>query len=178
MRSLVSVEHSQNAPRGEKAESTRRIERATSAALAMQRRDWEQGVFAQAMLQSGQRELLIQLTKAAMVQQTPDGRMGVVVNGGPKDDESAARFGRPSGTRNPILSAIPGFRYARPWAIFERSLRELCFRPQSIAEFSGQILRARYVSLRMRSHGMSADSAPSVHRGQFGSQAGKHIEGH
>ena len=37
------------------------------------------------MLQSGQRELLIQLTKAAMVQQTPDGRMGVVVNGGPTD---------------------------------------------------------------------------------------------
>ncbi len=108
MRSLVSVEHSQNAPRGEKAESTRRIERATSAALAMQRRDWEQGVFAQAMLQSGQRELLIQLTKAAMVQQTPDGRMGVVVNGGPKDDESAARFGRPSGTRNPICLLFQG----------------------------------------------------------------------
>ena len=51
----------------------------------MQRRDWEQGIFAQAMLQSGQRELLIQLTKAAIVQQTPDGRMGVLVNGGPTD---------------------------------------------------------------------------------------------
>lgn len=51
----------------------------------MQRRDWEQGIFAQAMLQSGQRDLLIQLTKAAMVQQTPDGRMGVVVSGGPTD---------------------------------------------------------------------------------------------
>jgi unsaturated rhamnogalacturonyl hydrolase len=37
------------------------------------------------MLQSGQRERLILLTKAAMVQQTPDGRMGVVVNGGPTD---------------------------------------------------------------------------------------------
>ena len=37
------------------------------------------------MLQSGQRELLIQLTKAAVVQQTPDGRMAVVVNGGPTD---------------------------------------------------------------------------------------------
>ncbi len=51
----------------------------------MQRRDWEQGILAQAMLQSGQREKLIQLTKAAMVQQTPDGRMGVVVSGGPTD---------------------------------------------------------------------------------------------
>lgn len=58
---------------------------ATAAGMAMQRRDWEQGVFAQAMLQSGQRERLIQLTRAAMVQQIPDGRMGVVVNGGPTD---------------------------------------------------------------------------------------------
>jgi rhamnogalacturonyl hydrolase YesR len=68
-----------------KAESTRRIERATAAGLAMQRRDWEQGIFAQALMQSGQRERLIQLTKAAMVLQTPDGRMGVVGNGGPTD---------------------------------------------------------------------------------------------
>jgi unsaturated rhamnogalacturonyl hydrolase len=67
------------------SESTRRIERATSAALAMQRRDWEQGIFAQALLQSAQRERLIQVTNAAMVQQTPDGRMGVVVSGGPTD---------------------------------------------------------------------------------------------
>ena len=66
-------------------ESVQRLERATSAGLALQRRDWEQGIFAQAMLQSGQRERLILLTKAAMVQQTPDGRMGVVVNGGPTD---------------------------------------------------------------------------------------------
>ncbi len=51
----------------------------------MQRRDWEQGILAQALLQSGQRERLIQLTKAAMVQQTADGRMGVVVSGGPTD---------------------------------------------------------------------------------------------
>jgi rhamnogalacturonyl hydrolase YesR len=51
----------------------------------MQRRDWEQGIFAQALMQSGQRERLIQLTKAAMVQQTPDGRMGVVVSGGSTD---------------------------------------------------------------------------------------------
>ena len=70
---------------GQNRESTRRIERATSAALAMQRKDWEQGIFAQSLLQSGQRERLIQVTRAAMVQQTPDGRMGVVVSGGPTD---------------------------------------------------------------------------------------------
>ena len=51
----------------------------------MQRRDWEQGIFAQAMLESGQREKLIQLTRAAVVQQTGDGRMAVVVNGGVTD---------------------------------------------------------------------------------------------
>src|SRR5579872_2150151 len=64
------------------SESAKRIELATAAGMAMQRRDWEQGIFAQAMLQSGQRDLLIQLTRGAMVQQMGDGRMGVVVSGG------------------------------------------------------------------------------------------------
>jgi rhamnogalacturonyl hydrolase YesR len=68
-----------------KPESARRIELATMAALTMQRKDWEQGILAHAMLQSGQRERLIQLTRAAMVQQVPDGRMGVVVSGGVTD---------------------------------------------------------------------------------------------
>ncbi|WP_348263604.1 glycoside hydrolase family 88 protein [Telmatobacter sp. DSM 110680] len=80
-----SAELTQNTPSRKTSESAERIERATSAALAMQRRDWEQGIFAQALLQSGQRERLIQLTKAAMMQQVPDGRMAVVVNGGPTD---------------------------------------------------------------------------------------------
>ena len=70
---------------GATSESAQRIEKATQAALTMQRKDWEQGIFAQALMQSGQRERLIQVTRAAMVQQTPDGRMGVVVAGGPTD---------------------------------------------------------------------------------------------
>lgn len=70
---------------GAASESARQIELATAAGMAMQRRDWEQGIFAQAMLASGQRDNLIQLTRAAMVQQTADGRMGVVVSGGPTD---------------------------------------------------------------------------------------------
>jgi rhamnogalacturonyl hydrolase YesR len=68
-----------------KAESARRIEKATAAAMAMQRRDWEQGILAQAMLEAGDRERVILLTRAAMVQQTPDGRLGVVVSGSPTD---------------------------------------------------------------------------------------------
>src|SRR6478609_5880177 len=70
---------------GAASESARRIELATTAGMGMQRRDWEQGIFAQSMLDSGQQEKLIQLTRAAMVQQTADGRMGVLVSGGPTD---------------------------------------------------------------------------------------------
>jgi rhamnogalacturonyl hydrolase YesR len=83
--SLLAEPAQQPSARIQNSEIVKPIERATSAGLALQRRDWEQGIFAQAMLQSGQRDKLIQLTRAAMVQQTPDGRMGVVVNGGPTD---------------------------------------------------------------------------------------------
>jgi rhamnogalacturonyl hydrolase YesR len=62
-----------------------RIAKAAAAAMAMQRRDWEQGILAQAMLEADDREKVILLTKAAMVQRTQDGRMGVVVSGSPTD---------------------------------------------------------------------------------------------
>jgi rhamnogalacturonyl hydrolase YesR len=67
------------------SESQRSIQRAMAAAMAMQRRDWEQGILAQAVLEAGDRERVILLTRAAMVQRTPDGRLGVVVSGGPAD---------------------------------------------------------------------------------------------
>jgi rhamnogalacturonyl hydrolase YesR len=69
----------------EQDESRKRIEKAKRAALAMQRRDWEQGILAQALLEVGDREGVILLTRAAMMQATPDGRMGVVVSGGVTD---------------------------------------------------------------------------------------------
>ena len=53
--------------------------------MAMQRRDWEQGVLAQAMLEADCREEVILLTKAAIVLRTPDGRLGVQVSGSPTD---------------------------------------------------------------------------------------------
>jgi rhamnogalacturonyl hydrolase YesR len=53
--------------------------------MAMQRRDWEQGILAEAMVEAGDRERVILLTRAAMVQRTPDGRLGVVVSGGTTD---------------------------------------------------------------------------------------------
>ena len=67
------------------SESEARIRKAAKAAMAMQRRDWEQGILAQAMLEAGDRESVILLTRAAMVQKTPDGRLGVVVSGSPTD---------------------------------------------------------------------------------------------
>jgi rhamnogalacturonyl hydrolase YesR len=74
-----------NTTNNPQSESARRIELATAAALAMQRRDWEQGTLAQAMVEAGDRHRTILLTKAAIVQKTPDGRLGVVVSGSPTD---------------------------------------------------------------------------------------------
>jgi unsaturated rhamnogalacturonyl hydrolase len=62
-----------------------RIEKAATAALALQRRDWEQGILAQAFLEAGNPEQVFLLTRAALVQRTPDGRLGVVVSGGTTD---------------------------------------------------------------------------------------------
>ena len=73
------------APLKPSPEATRCIAKATAAAMAMQRRDWEQGILAQALLEAGDRERVILLTKAAIVQRAPDGRLGVVISGGPTD---------------------------------------------------------------------------------------------
>lgn len=61
------------------------VAKAARAALALQRRDWEQGTLAQAFLELGDMEQVVLLTKAALIQRTPDGRMGVVVEGSPTD---------------------------------------------------------------------------------------------
>ena len=67
------------------SETERRIKLAAAAGLAMQRRDWEQGVLAQAFFEAGDDDNVIRLTKAAIVQRAPDGRLGVVDNGSPTD---------------------------------------------------------------------------------------------
>jgi len=82
--SAIEGEKGQRDARGI-TESKRRIFRATAAAMSLQRRDWEQGILAQAMLRVGEREKVILLTKAAIVQRTPDGRLGVVISGSPTD---------------------------------------------------------------------------------------------
>lgn len=67
------------------SESQRRIKLAAAAGLAMQRRDWEHGTLAQAFLEAGDDESVVRLTKAAIVQRVPDGRLGVMDKGSPTD---------------------------------------------------------------------------------------------
>jgi rhamnogalacturonyl hydrolase YesR len=77
----------------------------------MQRKDWEQGILAQALLEADQREQVILLTKSAIVQQTQDGRLGVVVSGGPTDPAMGGEAYAKAAewTRDPqILTAVDG----------------------------------------------------------------------
>ena len=102
-------------------EATRRIEMATAAAMAMQRRDWEQGILAQALLESGDWERVILLTKGAIAQSAPDGRIAVVVSGGPTDAamggeaywRAAERMGDP-GMKEAVLGLLEYILHRAP----------------------------------------------------------------
>jgi rhamnogalacturonyl hydrolase YesR len=59
------------------------------AMLAMQRRAWEQGVAAQALLESGETDLALLLAKDAVVNQLKDGRLGLNEGKGPVADPAA-----------------------------------------------------------------------------------------
>lgn len=54
-----------------------RIQKVIRAMLAMERRAWEQGVAAQALLESGETDLAVLLAKDAVVNQLKDGRLGL-----------------------------------------------------------------------------------------------------
>jgi rhamnogalacturonyl hydrolase YesR len=54
------------------------MEKVAEAALSMQRHSWEQGILAQAFLDMDDRERLILMTKSAIVERAPDGRLAVV----------------------------------------------------------------------------------------------------
>ena len=64
----------------------RKVERAM---LAMQRRAWEQGVAAQALLELGEGELVVLLARDALVNQAKDGRLGLNGDKGPVADPAA-----------------------------------------------------------------------------------------
>lgn len=66
--------------RMEKDGRAERVENVKSAMLAMQRRSWEQGVAAQALLEMGETELVILFAKEAVQLQHSDGRLAIVAN--------------------------------------------------------------------------------------------------
>jgi len=70
-------------------DTTVRIQKVIRAMLAMQRRAWEQGVAAQALLELGETDLAILLAKDAVVNQLKDGRLGLNEGKGPVADPAA-----------------------------------------------------------------------------------------
>jgi unsaturated rhamnogalacturonyl hydrolase len=70
-------------------DSETRIKKVIRAMLAMQRRAWEQGVAAQALLELGETELTVLLAKDALVNQSKDGRLGLNGDRGPVADPAS-----------------------------------------------------------------------------------------
>jgi unsaturated rhamnogalacturonyl hydrolase len=70
-------------------ESDERIQKVMHAMLAMQRRAWEQGVAAQAMLELGETDLVVLLARDAVVNQLKDGRLGLNEGRGPVTDPAS-----------------------------------------------------------------------------------------
>lgn len=66
------------AQRPEKPALREKIEKVKRAMLSMQRYAWEQGVAAQAMLESGETDWVILMAKDAVLRQLEDGRLAVV----------------------------------------------------------------------------------------------------
>ncbi len=69
------------------------LKKVMQAMLAMQRRAWEQGVAAQALLELGEHELMVLLAKDAVVNQLKDGRLGL--NEGDRPVTDPASNGEP-----------------------------------------------------------------------------------
>ena len=83
------------APAAEDATSL--VRKVTTAMLAMQRRAWEQGVAAQALLEQGETDLVVLFAKDAIVNQAKDGRLGLNGDKGPVTD--------PASNGEPVLFA-------------------------------------------------------------------------
>src|SRR5512133_640879 len=76
-----------------KVGKTDTIQKVMNAMLAMQRRAWEQGVASQALLELGEKDLVILMAKDAVVNQRKDGRLGL--NEGDKPIADPASNGEP-----------------------------------------------------------------------------------
>jgi rhamnogalacturonyl hydrolase YesR len=73
------------------------VQKAKTAMLAMQRRAWEQGIASQALLELGERDLVVLLARDALVNQAKDGRLGLNGDKGPVCD--------PASNGEPVLFA-------------------------------------------------------------------------
>jgi len=74
-------------------EKTDTVRKVMNAMLSMQRRAWEQGVASQALLELGEKELVILMAKDAVVNQKKDGRLGL--NEGDRPVTDPASNGEP-----------------------------------------------------------------------------------
>ena len=80
-----------------RAEKNDTIQKVLFGMLSMQRRAWEQGVASQALLELGEKELVILLAKDAVVNQKKDGRLGLNEGDRPVAD--------PASNGEPVLQA-------------------------------------------------------------------------
>ena len=76
-----------------------RLHKVMHAMLAMQRRAWEQGVAAQALLELGETDLVVLLAKDAVVNQLKDGRLGL--------NEGDRAVADPASNGEPLLLCRP-----------------------------------------------------------------------
>ena len=81
----------------ENTEKTDTVKKVINAMLSMQRRAWEQGVASQALLELGEKELVITMAKDAVVNQKKDGRLGLNEGNMPVTD--------PASNGEPVLFA-------------------------------------------------------------------------
>jgi rhamnogalacturonyl hydrolase YesR len=68
------------------------IDKVAAAALALQRFSWEHGILAQALLDTGRRETVIQMTLGAMLNRADDGRLAAVGGGATDPAMGAAAY--------------------------------------------------------------------------------------
>lgn len=99
---IQAVTHTESQKAENKMKKNTTIQKVMNAMLAMQRRAWEQGVAAQALLELGDSELVILFAKDAVVNQLKDGRLGLNEQDRPVAD--------PASNGEPVLFAAKATR--------------------------------------------------------------------
>lgn len=90
---VSGIQKIQSGTTGQKLKENDTVGMVMRAMLAMQRRAWEQGVASQALLELGEKDLVILMAKDAVVNQRKDGRLGL--NEGDRPVTDPASNGEP-----------------------------------------------------------------------------------